>query len=119
MDLMDAPVEDGAMPSPSDMGVGLDQEIAAFDAAVNKRRDGRQPGNKNQAEENAARAARDGARSPIPGPHAGESREGQVKMEQMAATASRRTLGRVSLVNLQADAVAAAGTSRMRRSSSR
>ena len=28
---MDAPVEDGAMPSPADMGVGLDQEkMAAF-----------------------------------------------------------------------------------------
>ena len=40
MDLMDAPVEDGPMPSPQDMGVGLDAEkMAAFDAAVNKRRD--------------------------------------------------------------------------------
>ena len=32
---MDAPVEDGPMPSPQDMGVGLDAEkMAAFDAAV-------------------------------------------------------------------------------------
>ena len=58
MDLMDAPVEDGAMPSPADMGVGLDQEkMAAFDAAVNKRRDDEAAlVTKNQAEAKSALA---------------------------------------------------------------
>ena len=58
MDLMDAPVEDGAMPSPADMGVGLDQEkMAAFDAAVTKRRDAAAAlGTKTQAEAKSALA---------------------------------------------------------------
>ena len=58
MDLMDAPVEDGAMPSPADMGVGLDQEkMAAFDAAVTKRRDDEAAlVTKNQAEAKSALA---------------------------------------------------------------
>ena len=79
MDLMDAPVEDGAMPSPSDMGVGLDQEkMAAFDAAVNKRRDDEAAlVTKNQAEAKSALAQLETERqNPVPGPHAGQSREG-------------------------------------------
>ena len=113
MDLMDAPVEDGAMPSPADMGVGLDQEkMAAFDAAVTKRRDDEAAlVTKNQAEAKSALAQLETERqTQFQGRMQANREKEQVKMEQMAATTSRRTQGaRPSLVDLQADAVAAAG----------
>ena len=120
MDLMDAPVEDGAMPSPQDMGVGLDQEkMAAFDAAVTKRRDDEAAlVTKNQAEAKSALAQLETERqTQFQGRMQANREKEQVKMEQMAAdNESPNPWERVvSLVDLQADAVAAAGdTSRMR-----
>ena len=120
MDLMDAPVEDGAMPSPQDMGVGLDQEkMAAFDAAVNKRRDDEAAlVTKNQAEAKSALAQLETERqTQFQGRMQANREKEQVKMEQIVAdNESPNPWERVvSLVDLQADAVAAAGdTSRMR-----
>ena len=88
MDLMDAPVEDGAMPSPADMGVGLDQEkMAAFDAAVNKRRDDEAAlVTKNQAEAKSALAQLETERqTQFQGRMQANREKEQVKMEQMAA----------------------------------
>ena len=120
MDLMDAPVEDGPMPSPQDMGVGLDAEkMAAFDAAVNKRRDAEAAlVTKNQAEAKSQLAQLETERqTTFQGRMQANREKEQVKMEQMAAdNESPNPWERVvSLVDLQADAVAAAGdTSRMR-----
>ena len=120
MDLMDAPVEDGPMPSPQDMGVGLDAEkMAAFDAAVNKRREDENAlVTKNQAEAKAQLSQLETERqTTFQGRMQANREKEQVKMEQMAAdNESPNPWERVvSLVDLQAGAVAAAGdTSRMR-----
>ena len=120
MDLMDAPVEDGPMPSPGEMGVGLDAEkMAAFDAAVNKRRDDENALiTKNQAEAKSQLAQLETERqTQFQGRMQANREKEQVKMEQIVAdNESPNPWERVvSLVDLQADAVAAAGdTSRMR-----
>ena len=88
MDLMDAPVEDGPMPSPADMGVGLDAEkMAAFDAAVTKRRDAEAAlVSKNQAEAKTQLAQLETERqTTFQGRMQANREKEQVKMEQMAA----------------------------------
>ena len=108
------------MPSPQDMGVGLDAEkMAAFDAAVAKRREDENAlVTKNQAEAKSQLAQLETERqTTFQGRMQANREKEQVKMEQIVAdNESPNPWERVvSLVDLQADAVAAAGdTSRMR-----
>ena len=76
------------MPSPGEMGVGLDAEkMAAFDAAVTKRRDDENALiTKNQAEAKTALAQLDTERqTQFQGRMQANREREQVKMEQMAA----------------------------------
>lgn len=118
MDLMDAPMEDGQMPAPTDLGLGMETgKMAAFDAQVAARLQAETARvAQNQAAAKAALEKLDAERqAKLHAAMQANREKEQVKMEQVAADAeSNNAWARVvSLVDMQADA-GASDTARMR-----